>query len=183
MLADIGAQVTVIARPNKPGTAQIDSNAADNPLRQGKSVLQLDLKDTSARVEALNLVKCADALIEGHRPGVMERLGLGPSDCAKVNPRLVYGRMTGWGQNGPLAHAAGHDLNYLALTGILSLVEQKGVRPITPPTVVGDASGALGLAFGIASALFWARQTGRGCVVDAAIIDIVASVTSRKYRL
>ena len=104
----------------------------------------------------------------------MERLGLGPADCAARNPRLVYGRMTGWGQSGPLASAAGHDLNYVALTGLLSLAGRPGARPIVPPTVVGDARGALGLAFGIACALVDARTSGEGRVVDAAIVDIVA---------
>ena len=116
----------------------------------------------------------ADALIEGNRPGVMERLGLGPAECAARNPRLIYGRMTGWGQHGPLAQAAGHDLNYVALTGLLSLSARPGERPILPPTIVGDAAGALGLAFGIACALVDARASGRGRVVDAAIVDVVA---------
>jgi alpha-methylacyl-CoA racemase len=120
------------------------------------------------------LVVGADALIEGNRPGVMERLGLGPADCAKHNPKLVYGRMTGWGQSGPLSQAAGHDLNYAALTGLLSLSAHSGQRPIIPPTVVGDASGALGLAFGMVCALFEARNSGRGRVVDGAIIDVLA---------
>ena len=107
----------------------------------------------------------------------MERLGLGPADCARRNPRLVYGRMTGWGQDGPLAQAAGHDLNYLALSGALSLTERPGAAPIAPPTVLGDAGGALGLAFGIMSAVFAAGRTGKGCVVDAAIVDVVACLS------
>jgi alpha-methylacyl-CoA racemase len=116
----------------------------------------------------------ADVLIEGLRPGVMERLGLGPAECARRNPRLVYGRMTGWGQHGPLAQAAGHDLNYVALSGLLALSAHRGERPIVPPTVVGDAAGALGLAFGIVCALHDAGATGTGRVVDAAIVDIAA---------
>jgi len=104
----------------------------------------------------------------------MERLGFGPADCAARNPRLVYGRMTGWGQDGPLAQAAGHDLNYVALTGLLSLSAHRGQAPIVPPSVLGDGAGALGMAFGIACALVDARATGRGRVVDAAIVDIVA---------
>jgi len=104
----------------------------------------------------------------------MERLGLGPAECAARNPRLVYGRMTGWGQDGPLAQAAGHDLNYVALTGLLSLSARRGQAPIAPPSVLGDAAGALGLAFGVACGLVDARATGRGRVVDAAIVDIVA---------
>ena len=107
----------------------------------------------------------------------MERLGLGPADCAKRNPRLVYGRMTGWGQDGPLSQAAGHDLNYLALSGALSLAAREGSAPIAPPTVLGDAGGALGLAFGIVSAVFAAGRTGKGCVVDCSIVDVVASLS------
>jgi alpha-methylacyl-CoA racemase len=106
----------------------------------------------------------------------MERLGLGPADCARRNPRLVYGRMTGWGQDGPLAQAAGHDLNYLALSGVLSLAARDGQAPIAPPTVLGDGGGALGLAFGVVSAVFAAGRTGKGCVIDCSIIDIAASL-------
>ncbi len=174
MLADMGAEVTVIARPQKGAVSERLGGVADNPLRRGKTVVPLDLKQPSALAEAMKLVAGADALIEGNRPGVMERLGLGPADCAARNPKLVYGRMTGWGQSGPLAQAAGHDLNYVALTGLLSLSAHRGQRPIVPPTVVGDASGALGLAFGIACALLEARTSGRGRVVDGAIVDVLA---------
>ncbi len=174
MLADMGAEVTLIARP-QPGAVNLQlGGGAANPLRRGKQVVALDLKSADGLAQALALVGAADALIEGNRPGVMERLGLGPADCAARNPRLVYGRMTGWGQNGPLAAAAGHDLNYVALTGLLSLAARPDERPIVPPTVVGDAGGALGLAFGIACALVDARASGEGRVVDAAIVDIVA---------
>ncbi len=174
MLADMGAEVTVIARPQQGAVAAQLGGGGDNPLRRGKTVVLLDLKQEAGRAEALALVAQADALIEGNRPGVMERLGLGPAHCAKTNPRIVYGRMTGWGQSGPLAKAAGHDLNYVALTGMLSLSAHRGERPIVPPTVVGDASGALGLAFGMVCAILEARSSGRGRVVDAAIVDIVA---------
>ena len=174
MLADMGAEVTVIVRPQQGAIAAQLGGGGDNPLQRGKTVVQLDLKQEAARAEALALVAQADGLIEGNRPGVMERLGLGPADCAKANPRIVYGRMTGWGQSGPLAKAAGHDLNYVALTGMLSLSAHRGERPIVPPTVVGDASGALGLAFGMVCAILEARSSGRGRVVDAAIVDIVA---------
>ena len=174
MLADMGAEVTVIARPQKGAVNERLGGKGESPLRRGKRVVLLDLKQPAAVAEALALVTQADALIEGNRPGVMERLGLGPADCAVHNPRLVYGRMTGWGQSGPLAQAAGHDLNYVALTGLLSLSAHRGQRPILPPTVVGDAAGALGLAFGIACALLDARSSGQGRVVDGAIIDIVA---------
>ncbi len=174
MLADMGAQVTVIARPQKSAVSEKLGGAGDNPLRRGKTVVLLDLKQADARAEAMALVAGADALIEGNRPGVMERLGLGPADCAARNQRLVYGRMTGWGQSGPLSQAAGHDLNYVALTGLLSLSAYRGERPIVPPTVVGDATGALGLAFGIVCALLEARSSGHGRVVDGAIVDVLS---------
>ena len=174
MLADMGAEVTVIARPQRGAVNERLGGAGDDPLRRGKTVVPLDLKQAAAVAEAMALVAAADALIEGNRPGVMERLGLGPADCAARNPKLVYGRMTGWGQSGPLAQAAGHDLNYVALTGLLSLSAHRGERPIVPPTVVGDAAGALGLAFGIACALLEARTSGRGRVVDGAIVDVLA---------
>jgi len=178
MLADMGAEVTVIARPRKGALSEQLMGSGEDPLRRGKGVVLLDLKRTDAVAEAMALVAGADALIEGNRPGVMERLGLGPADCAARNPRLVYGRMTGWGQSGPLAQAAGHDLNYVALTGLLSLSAHRGERPIVPPTVVGDAAGALGLAFGMACALVEARASGKGRVVDGAIVDVVAMLGS-----
>lgn len=174
MLADLGAQVTVIARPQQGVVAAQLAGSGDNPMHDGKTVIRMDLKQEASRLDALALVAQADALIEGNRPGVMERLGLGPAECARVNPRIVYGRITGWGQNGPLAQAAGHDLNYVALTGLLALSAHRGERPVVPPTVVGDAGGALGLAFGMVSAVLAARTTGQGAVVDAAIVDIVA---------
>ena len=174
MLADMGADVTTLVRSAPAVVTERLAGAGENPLRRGKRVEAVDLKSPAGRARAMDLIGGADALIEGNRPGVMERLGLGPADCAARNPRLVYGRMTGWGQAGPLAHAAGHDLNYVALTGLLSLSARDGQAPIVPPTVIGDAGGALGLAFGIACALVDARASGRGRVVDAAIVDIVA---------
>ncbi|MFL9991918.1 CaiB/BaiF CoA-transferase family protein [Paraburkholderia sediminicola] len=174
MLADMGADVMVIARPEKDAVSQRFDGTSDNPLRRGKTVATLDLKQGRGVAQALALVTQADALIEGNRPGVMERLGLGPADCAARNPRLIYGRMTGWGQYGPLAAAAGHDLNYVALSGLLSLTSRRGQPALTPPTVVGDAAGALGLAFGIACALLDVRNGGDGQVVDGAIVDILA---------
>ena len=174
MLADMGAAVTVIARPQAGAVNEQFGGTAHSPLRRGKNVLTLDLKHRADAAQALGLIDTCDALIEGLRPGAMERLGLGPADCAARNPRLVYGRITGWGQSGPLAQAAGHDLNYVALSGLLSLAAHRGERPIVPPTVVGDATGALGLAFGIVCALLDARTCGRGRVVDAAIVDVLA---------
>ena len=194
MLAQMGAELTLIARPHaNPMTLKLAGSAA-NPLHIGKRLCPIDLKAPGGVAEALALIDKADALIEGNRPGVMERLGLGPELCLARNPKLVYGRMTGWGQHGPLAHAAGHDLNYVARSGLLSLAQRAGpaplvsplgspllpspvpppVPPILPPTVVGDATGALGLAFGIVCGVLAARSTGRGSVVDAAITDITA---------
>jgi alpha-methylacyl-CoA racemase len=177
MLADLGADVVAIVRPNKPAIGNPDNGGADEALRRGKRKIALDLKRSEAVEQALGLVEKAVALIEGARPSVMERLGLGPADCAKRNPRLVYCRMTGWGQDGPLSQAAGHDLNYLALSGVLSLAAREGCAPIAPPTVLGDAGGALGLAFGLMSAVFAAGRTGKGCVVDCSIVDIVAALS------
>jgi alpha-methylacyl-CoA racemase len=174
MLADMGAEVTVVARPEPGAVARQLFGASGNPWHRGKKVVVLDLKTSEGLRQALALISASDVLVEGNRPGVMERLELGPQQCLTGNPALVYGRMTGWGQHGPLAQVAGHDLNYVALTGLLSLSVPAGGTPMIPPTVVGDASGALGLAFGIACALFDARRTGRGRVVDAAIVDIVA---------
>jgi alpha-methylacyl-CoA racemase len=173
ILAAMGADVTVIARP-QPGAVQRMGGSGSNPLRTGKQVVVLDLKKPEDVARALDLAAAADALIEGNRPGVMERLGLGPDACKARNPRLVYGRMTGWGQSGPLAQAAGHDLNYVALSGLLSLSARPGQAPIIPPTVIGDAAGALGLAFGIVCGVLDVRAGGPGRVVDAAILDVVA---------
>jgi len=178
ILADMGAQVTVIARPQRGAINERLGSSSHQPLRRGKEVLILDLKQAEAREQALELIASAHGLIEGNRPGVMERIGLGPTVCAQRNPKLVYGRMTGWGQSGPLSQAAGHDLNYVALTGLLSLSANRGERPILPPTVVGDASGALGLAFGMVCALHAVRSGQPGCVVDGAIVDIVAMLGS-----
>ena len=172
MLAAMGAEVTVIARPNKAALFASSATVVhSNPLREGKRDVLIDLKSAEGLAQALDLVASADALIEGNRPGVMERLGLGPAQCLARNPRLVYGRMTGWGQEGPLSQAAGHDLNYVALTGLLSLGARKGDTPIVPPTVVGDAAGALSLAFGIACALIDVRGGGAGRVIDASVVD------------
>jgi alpha-methylacyl-CoA racemase len=176
MLADLGADVVAVVRPDKAKLGDPDRPLSEGPLRRGKRVVALNLKQAEAVAEALTLIETADALIEGNRPGVMERLGLGPADCAKRNPTLVYGRMTGWGQNGPLAQSAGHDLNYLALSGVLSLAVRDGQAPIPPPTVLGDGGGALNLAFGVMAAIFAASRSGKGCVVDCSIVDAAASL-------
>lgn len=178
MLADLGAEVTTLVRPGTSVAMDRLAGGVGNPLRRGKHIEAVDLKTPEGVARAMDLIATADALIEGNRPGVMERLGLGPQACAVRNPRLVYGRMTGWGQSGPLAQTAGHDLNYVALTGLLSLAGRDGQPPVVPPTVVGDAGGALGLAFGITSALLAVRAGGPGRVVDAAIVDIVAMLGS-----
>lgn len=172
ILAGMGADVTTLVRPGAGLASAL--GGGDNPLREGKQTLVVNLKKPEGLATAWDLVLRSDVLIEGNRPGVMERLGLGPTECLGRHPSLIYGRMTGWGQQGPLASAAGHDLNYVALTGLLSLSARVGEPPMVPPTVVGDASGALGLAFGIACALADVRAGGAGRVVDAAIVDVVA---------
>jgi alpha-methylacyl-CoA racemase len=153
----------------------------DAVLRGRKSVT-LDLKQPAAVEVALKLVACADALIEGFRPGVMERLGLGPEPCLARNPKLAYGRMTGWGQSGPLAQAAGHDINYIAITGALWSIGRKEDRPPPPLNLVGDyGGGGMLLAMGLLAAIFQARATGRGQVVDAAMSDGAAALLTPLY--
>jgi alpha-methylacyl-CoA racemase len=176
MLADLGAEVVAVVRPDKAKLGDPERPLTEGPLRRGKRAVFLNLKLPEALAEALTLIETADALIEGNRPGVMERLGLGPAECAKRNPRLVYGRMTGWGQDGPLAQVAAHDLNYLALSGFLSLAARDGQAPSVPPTVLGDGGGALGLAFGVVAAIFAAGRTGKGCVIDCSIVDVAANL-------
>ncbi len=171
LLADMGADVILVERsealPADP--LELGENAIIN---RGKRSVAVDLKDARAVDAVLRLVDDSDALIEGMRPGVMERLGLGPEVCLARNSRLVYGRMTGWGQDGPLAHAAGHDLNYVALSGALWFSGAPGSAPLAPPTLVGDlGGGALYLAMGILAGILNARRTGSGQVVDAAIVD------------
>ena len=169
LLADMGAEVILIERPNSGDPLALGKNAIFN---RGKRSLALDLKDPRSIDVALKLIADADALIEGMRPGVMERLGLGPEVCQQANPRLVYGRITGWGQQGPLAQAAGHDINYIALSGALWFSGAPGAAPMAPPTLVGDlGGGALYLAMGILAGILSAQNTGIGQVVDAAIVD------------
>lgn len=174
ILAGLGAEVTLVARPTPDPFSVRLAPEARAIWHYGKRRLVLDLKSDADREKARALVAEADALIEGFRPGVMERLGLGPAAFAVTNPRLVYGRMTGWGQTGPYAPRAGHDLNYVAVSGLLAFAGDCGSLPPVPPTLLGDAPGALGLAFGIVCGLLRARQTGEGCIVDAAIIDVLA---------
>ncbi len=170
MLADHGADVLRIERAGEH-TSGLPIGEHDFLLR-GRPALELDLKSAAGRDTCLDLVAKADILIEGFRPGVMERLGLGPGPCHQRNPRLVYGRITGWGQEGPLADAAGHDINYIALTGALHAIGSPGGPPAVPLNLLGDyAGGAMLLAFGVLAALHEARMTGRGRVVDAAMVD------------
>lgn len=173
LLADHGAEVLVIDRP---GRAALDTGTG---LDRGKRRTSLDLKTPKGLGEARRLIEGADAVIEGFRPGVMERLGLGPATFTEQHPRLVYGRVTGWGQTGPLAHAAGHDINYVALTGVLSVASREGQAPSIPATLIGDmGGGAMFLAFGLMAALWDAQRSGRGCVVDAAMVDGVGLMAS-----
>ena len=170
LLADLGAEVILVERP-QAASAVTDAGAAAI-FHRGKRSIALDLKSDRGKETALRLIEGADGLIEGMRPGVMEKLGLGPEICLARNPRLVYGRMTGWGQGGPLAHAAGHDNNYIALSGALWYAGNPGEPPVAPPTLLGDlGAGALYLAVGLLAGILSARATGHGTVVDAAIVD------------
>lgn len=179
LLADMGAEVIVIERP-----VALRTLGAGEAMNRGKRSICLDLKKPQALHAAQALVDGADALIEGYRPGVMERLGLGPETFERSNPRLVYGRVTGWGQTGPLARAAGHDINYVALTGALSVATRAGVAPSLPATLLGDmAGGAMFLVFGIVCALLEAKSSGRGQVVDAAMVDGVGTLTALIHSL
>jgi alpha-methylacyl-CoA racemase len=170
LLADLGAEVVVVDR--KGGPLPFNASPKHDITRRGKRSIALDLKQPGAAEVVLRLAGQADALIEGFRPGVMERLGLGPDACLARNPRLVYGRLTGWGQHGPLAQAAGHDLNYVALSGILFHGGHAESAPSIPPTVVGDiGGGAMFMALGLVSGILHARASGQGQVIDAAITD------------
>ncbi|MGQ0545027.1 MAG: CaiB/BaiF CoA transferase family protein, partial [Betaproteobacteria bacterium] len=171
LLADMGADVLVLERPASTDLGLKRERRHDVMLR-GKRSVTLDLKRNAAAEVAFTLIEKADVLIEGFRPGVMERLGLGPDIALKRNPRLVYGRMTGWGQDGPLAPRAGHDINYIALAGVLHAFGRKGEAPVPPLNLVGDfGGGGMLLGFGVACALVEARRSGKGQVVDAAMID------------
>lgn len=182
LLADQGAEVIRIDRPGAGGALGLPPTY-DVPAR-GRRSLAIDLRKPGAVDAVLDLVARADVLIEGFRPGVMERLGLGPDTCLARRPALVYGRMTGWGQTGPLAHAAGHDINYIALSGALQAIGRAGQAPVPPLNYVGDyGGGAMLLAFGVLAALFEARRSGRGQVVDAAMTDGAALLSAMFYGL
>jgi alpha-methylacyl-CoA racemase len=175
VLSDLGADVVQV---NRPGTEE-----PDPPLwNRGRRSVTLDLKSENGRDVLLRVIDKADALIEGLRPGVAERLGFGPDLCLERNPRLVYGRVTGWGQDGPLAFAAGHDLNFLALSGVLASIGRAGELPVPPLNLVGDfGGGGMLLATGVCAALLHAARTGRGQVVDAAMVDGAAQLMTSVF--
>jgi alpha-methylacyl-CoA racemase len=178
LLSDMGAEVVRLDR--KGGRPAFKT---DIPAR-GRRHIALDLKNPNDVAVALAMMEKADVVIEGFRPGVMERLGLGPEEALKRNPKLIYGRMTGWGQTGPLAEAAGHDLNYIAISGALHAMGRKNDAPTPPLNLVGDyGGGSLYLAMGVCAALFEAQRSGQGQVIDAAITDGAASLMSVIYGL
>jgi alpha-methylacyl-CoA racemase len=181
LLSDMGAEVLRIDRTSAAGLG-ISMRTKFDLLNRGRRSVAFDLKKPQAIEAVMRLVEKADALIEGFRPGVMERLGLSPDQCLARNPRLVFGRMTGWGQVGPLAEAAGHDINYIALTGALHSIGRTGDRPLPPLNLVGDfGGGALYLALGVVAGLLEAQKSGKGQVVDAAMVDGASSLMTAIY--
>lgn len=183
LFADLGASVIRLDRTTPSGLG-LHMPERFNLLARSRPSVALDLKHPEGLALAIDLIAKADGLIEGFRPGTMERLGLGPDAMLARNPRLVYGRMTGWGQSGPLTQAAGHDLNYLALVGALAAIGRAGAKPTVPLNLVADfGGGALYLAFGMACAMIEARQSGKGQVVDAAMTDGAASLMTMFYGL
>ncbi|MFF0644846.1 CaiB/BaiF CoA transferase family protein [Streptomyces tendae] len=176
LLADLGADVVRVDRPGGPG---LGIDPAHDVTNRNKRSVVLDLKAPDGPARVLDLAERADVLIEGYRPGVAERLGVGPRDCHARNPRLVYGRMTGWGQQGPLARRAGHDIGYIALTGTLGMIGGPDEPPAVPANLLGDyAGGSLYLVVGVLAALHHAREHGTGQVVDAAIVDGTAHLSA-----
>jgi len=179
MMADMGAEVFLIERKSGASSESTLHVSKRDMLKRGKQVIALDLKEPVAIDLLLQMMEKVDVLIEGFRPGVMERLGLGPDACLARNPALVYGRLTGWGQEGPLSQVAGHDPNYISLAGVLYHSGEPGSPPQAPPTLLGDsAGGAAIMAWGISSALIPAMREGKGQVVDAAIVDGTAYLAS-----
>ena len=186
LLADLGAEVLRVDRPRRPGAGATANVLPEDPrfdlMARGRSTLAIDLKQAGAVADLLAILDSADAVIEGFRPGTMERLGLGPDTCLARNPRLVYGRMTGWGQTGPLAQAAGHDINYIAISGALHAIGPHDAKPTVPLNYVGDfGGGAMLLAVGVLAALLEAKGSGRGQVVDAAMTDGAALLSAMMY--
>ena len=181
LLADMGAEVIVVERASKPNS--IAAPSALDIHSRGKKSIALNLKSEEGIETLLKLIESADGLLEGFRPGVMERLGVGPEVCLERNPKLVFGRMTGWGQTGPLAHAAGHDINYISITGAAAAIGT-AEKPVPPLNLVGDyAGGSLFLVMGMLAALLNAKNTGQGDVVDTAITDGSASLMSMFYTM
>lgn len=184
MLADMGAEVVRIARPQKEGADNFFPilGTKYDVMARGRRTLTLDLKLPTERQILLDMLQTADILIEGFRPGVMEKFGLGPAEVEQCNPQLVYGRVTGWGQDGPLAQTAGHDINYLALSGMLHAMGNADRPPAPPLNLVADfGGGAMMLAFGVVCALWESRKSGRGQVVDAAMVDGSALLGAMLY--
>ena len=178
MLSDMGAEVIRVER------LQNASAAPKDVLQRNRRSIALDLKDPTGVETVLRLVESADALFEGFRPGVTERLGLGPEHCMKRNPKLVYGRMTCWGQDGPMAKAAGHDINYIGLAGALHAIGRAGERPVPPLNLVGDfGGGGMLLAFGVVCGLLESQKSGEGQVVDAAMVDGTAALMAMFFSM
>ena len=181
LLADMGAEVIRVSRPGTTMLSMAENEKLDF-FNRGKRSIALNLKDPRAIELVLKLIEDADGLVEGNRPGVMEKLGLGPDICLARNPHLVFGRMTGWGQDGPLANVAGHDINYIALTGALHAIGEKGGKPVVPLNLIGDfGGGGVFLAFGMVCAMFEASKSGQGQVVDAAMVDGASILMSMMY--
>jgi alpha-methylacyl-CoA racemase len=181
LLADMGAEVVRIERPGPPASSVPPEK---DVLRRNRRSIIVDLGHSDGAQLVLSMAAKADVLLEGFRPGVTERLGLGPDDCWAVNPRLVYGRMTGWGQSGPLASTAGHDIGYIAITGALGSIGRAGEGPVPPVNLVGDfGGGSTFLVMGVLAALWEAARSGRGQVVDAAIVDGASSLTALLHGL
>lgn len=184
MLADHGARVIRIDRPGKAqgGSGRVGDQGNRDILNRNRMRIELDLKDPAAIAQIRELARTADAVIEGYRPGVMERLGLGPDVLLADNPKLVYGRMTGWGQEGPMAPLAGHDINYIALAGALHTYGQAGGKPQFPVNAVGDfGGGGMMMAFGVMAAVFAAQRSGRGQVIDCAMVDGAAILSAMTW--
>src|SRR5215470_15444108 len=181
MLADLGADVIRVDRAERARAPRMPGPNLDL-LNRGRRSVGVDLKSPAGVEVVLRLVERADALIEGFRPGVMERLGLGPEVCLARNPRLVYGRMTGWGQDGPVAHIAGHDINYIALSGALAAIGPTDGPPVPPLNLIGDfGGGALYLAMGVLAGIIGARTTGKGQVIDCSMVEGSASLMAQVY--
>ena len=179
VLADLGAEVIRVDRASAKGTG-----SRQEASNRGKKSIAVDLKSKEGVEIILKLVQEADAIFEGFRPGVMERLGLGPEECMELNESLVYGRMTGWGQDGPLANAAGHDINYISLSGALAAIGRPGSPPVPPLNLIGDfGGGGMLLALGLVSALLESKQSGKGQVVDAAMTDGSALLMTMIYTM